>query len=208
MSEEAWVEQFRDFLAHPGCSPPYEDESAIEWRPRNSASLTYSRTLYNNISPSLSLSLSIYIYIYTPFQWCVCMYMYVYVYVFERPSSGLPGAPCKSRHTASFRIGRGAHRASSNFRTVSGFHSWHWQYILACAAPVTTSDQNGENICHESPTYIHAPLRAHFAAPGALCHDIFLPPGINTTYCTIMYYTMLSSYTTLHYTILHYAMLH
>ena len=64
----------------------------------------------------------------------------------------------------------------------------HWHYILACAAPVTTSDQNGENypgMCcarHESPTYIHAPLRTQFAAPGSLCHNTLLPPRIETTY--------------------------
>ena len=66
---------------------------------------------------------------------------------------------------------------SSDAYTVSGFNSWHWQYILACAAPVTTSDQNGKHICHESPTYIYATLRAQFDAPGALCHDMLLPRG-------------------------------
>ena len=39
--------------------------------------------------------------------------------------------------------------------TVSAFDSWHWHnYILACAAPVTTSDRNGEKMRSGNPTYI------------------------------------------------------
>ena len=58
----------------------------------------------------------------------------------------------------------------SNHRMVSGFNSWRQQEnILACAAPVTTSDQSGETICHKRPTYMYAPL-CKFAAPAR--HDI------------------------------------
>ena len=43
-------------------------------------------------------------------------------------------------------------------------------------------NENSETACHESPTYIYAPLSTQFAAPGALCHDIVLPPRIKATH--------------------------
>ena len=130
--------------------------------------------------------LYIYIYIYRERERCItCVYIYIYIYTY------LERERCKhTKHNLyMFRVLYCVHVMHGLYTTVSGFHSWHWQCILACDAPVMTSDQHGENIrpgtcCarHTNPTYIYASLRPQFAAPGTLCHNILLPPRIQTTY--------------------------
>jgi len=53
--------------------------------------------------------------------------------------------------------------------------------VLACAAEVTTSDQDGETMCRESP-HIQAQLRTRFDADGAPCRDVLFSKQCTTTF--------------------------
>ena len=135
----------------------------------------YKQHVYisTNNSIALSLSLCIYIYIHMNTHIHIYIYTYTYIYIYIYISY-----TCIHIHVYIY-IYIYTHIHTREAVLTHDIDNISWHALRLSRHPTKTVRTYVTQI---RPTC--APLRTQFAAPGALCHNILLPPQIKTTYST------------------------